>query len=131
MGGHPHVLSAACGVHPWREPREAKMSMSYLNPGPTRADLQALQGPAVLEFGTPWCGWCRAAQPSICAALAPHPEVRHLRIEDGPGRRLGRMFGIKLWPTLIFLKDGEEIGRVVRPRGADEIEAELRRIDPP
>jgi thioredoxin 1 len=107
------------------------MSMSYLNPGPTRADLQALQGPAVLEFGTPWCGWCRAAQPSICAALAPHPEVRHLRIEDGPGRRLGRMFGIKLWPTLIFLKDGEEIGRVVRPRGADEIEAELRRIDPP
>ena len=107
------------------------MSMSYLNPGPTRAELQALQGPAVLEFGTPWCGGCRAAQPSIGAALARHPEVRHLRIEDGPGRRLGRMFGIKLWPTLVFLKDGEEIGRLVRPDGVDEIEAELRRIDFP
>jgi thioredoxin 1 len=104
------------------------MSTSYLNPGPTRAEVEALQGATVLEFGTPWCGWCRAAQPRIEAALARCPEVRHLRIEDAPGRRLGRLFGITLWPTLIFLKNGEEISRLVRPGGAGEIEAELRRI---
>ena len=107
------------------------MGMSYLNPGPTHAQVQALHGATMLEFGTPWCGWCRAAQPSIEAALEQHRQVRHLKIEDGRGRRLGRLFGVKLWPTLIFLKDGAEIGRLVRPNGADEIEAELRRIDAP
>ena len=109
----------------------SNMSMSYLNPGPTHAEVQALQGATMLEFGTPWCGWCRAAQPSIEAALAQHRQVRHLKIEDGRGRRLGRLFRIELWPTLIFLKDGKEIGRLVRPRGPDEIEAELRRIADP
>ena len=107
------------------------MNTAYAQTEPSRAEIDALPGPTLLEFGTPWCGWCRAAQPSIEAALEQHRQVRHLKIEDGRGRRLGRLFGVKLWPTLIFLKDGAEIGRLVRPNGADEIEAELRRIDPP
>jgi hypothetical protein len=73
----------------------------------------------------------RSVDAGVVKALEQHRQVRHLKIEDGRGRRLGRLFGVKLWPTLIFLKDGAEIGRLVRPNGADEIEAELRRIDPP
>src|SRR5687767_12853192 len=90
--------------------------MSDPHSQPSRAEIDALPGATVLEFGTSWCGWCRAAQPLIGAALARHPQVRHLKVEDGPGRRLGRSFRVKLWPTLIFLKDGQEIGRLVRPR---------------
>jgi thioredoxin 1 len=37
------------------------------------------------------------------------------KVEDGPGRPLGRSFKVKLWPTLIFLRDGAEVARVVRP----------------
>lgn len=51
-----------------------------------------------------------------------HADVRHLKIEDGPGRPLGRSFGIKLWPTLVFLRDGTEVARVVRPTHAEQIE---------
>ena len=96
---------------------------------PSRAEVDALAGPALLEFGTPWCGWCRAAQPLIGAALARHPAVRHLKIEDGRGRRLGRSFRVKLWPTLIFLKDGQELARLVRPDSIDEIDAALDGIE--
>jgi len=95
----------------------------------TRADVDALKGPAVVEFGTSWCGHCRAAQPVIALALANHPRVRHIKIEDGSGRRLGRSFTVKLWPTLIFLSDGKEVARLVRPRDASDIASALRQID--
>lgn len=96
---------------------------------PTRDQVDTLRGPTVIEFGTGWCGFCRAAQPLIETAFAQHPGVRHLRIEDGKGRRLGRSFTVKLWPTLVFLNDGKEVARSVRPESAEEIERNLALID--
>jgi thioredoxin 1 len=96
---------------------------------PSPADIEALAGPAVLEFGTPWCGYCRAAQPLITGALAQHPQLRHIKVEDGSGRRLGRHFKVKLWPTLVMLKDGKEVARLVRPRSEDAVRQALDQID--
>lgn len=101
------------------------METSYQNPGPAAADLEAMRGATVLEFGTPWCGFCRAAQAPIAEALADHPGVQHLKIEDGSGRPLGRSFRVKLWPTLIVLRDGKEVARLVRPQQAAPIRAAL------
>jgi thioredoxin 1 len=102
----------------------------YANPGPTLAELASIDGPTLLEFGTPWCGWCRGAQPVIAAALGEHPGVRHLKVEDGSGRPLGRAFRVKLWPTLIFLKHGQEVARLVRPQDAGPIARGLEAIEP-
>lgn len=88
---------------------------------PTRAEIDTLSGPTVLEFGTDWCGYCQAAQPLIATAFSGQPTLRLIRIEDGKGRRLGRTYAVKLWPTLIFLKGGKEITRVVRPLDAAQI----------
>ena len=55
--------------------------------------------------------------------------MRHLKVEDGPGRPLGRSFRVKLWPTLVFLKDGQEVARIVRPGSPDEIRHALDQID--
>ena len=93
----------------------AAASPAYSTTSPTRAEVDALAGATVLEFGTDWCGYCKAAQALIGEAFEAHPEVRRLKIEDGPGRPLGRSFKVKLWPTLIFLRDGAELARVVRP----------------
>lgn len=92
--------------------------------------IDSLLGPAVIEFGADWCGYCRAAQPLIGAALGGFPEVRHLKVADARGRPLGRSFGVKLWPTLVFLRDGEEVARVIRPSRANSIARVLDTITP-
>jgi len=96
---------------------------------PSRSEIDALAEPLLIEFGTAWCSHCQAAQPLIAAALAKHPQVRRIKIEDGPGRRLGRSFGVKWWPTLIFLHRGNERARLVRPTDAEAIEQALALID--
>ena len=88
---------------------------------PRRSEIDALPGAVLLEFGTSWCGHCRRAQPLIAEALAARPGVKHVKVEDGSGKRLGRSFGVHLWPTLVFLKDGKELARLVRPPSAAEI----------
>jgi thioredoxin 1 len=96
-------------------------SPNFAESEPSRAEIDALTGPVLIEFGAPWCGHCQAAQPLIAAALADYADLPHIKIEDGPGRRLGRSFRVKLWPTLVLVRNGEELGRVVRPEGVDEV----------
>ena len=87
-----------------------------------------MPGSVVVEFGTNWCGVCAAAQPSIRAAFADYPGVRHIKIEDGPGLPTGRSFGVKLWPTLIFLRSGKEMARVVRPHDPQSVSRALAEL---
>jgi thioredoxin 1 len=93
-----------------------------------RDDVDQSQGPMLIEFGTSWCGFCKDAQGYIKAAMDSHPEVQHVKVEDGKGRTLGRAFGVKLWPSLIFVKDGKEISRLVRPGNRSDIEQSLTQI---
>jgi thioredoxin 1 len=97
---------------------------------PARTDIDALEGPTVIEFGSPTCGYCRAAQPLLASAFSDHPRVRHIKIADGSGRPLGRSFKVKLWPTLVFLKDGKESARLVRPTDVNAIREALAQIYP-
>jgi len=90
---------------------------------PTRQEIDASREPLVLEFGASWCGYCQAAQANIATVLKARNAVSHIKVEDGKGRPLGRSFGVKLWPTLIYLENGVEKARVVRPADSDAIEA--------
>ncbi|MCQ4311990.1 thioredoxin family protein [Pseudomonas stutzeri] len=106
------------------------MNETYTASAPSRAEVDALDGFTLIEFGTAWCGHCRVAQPLLAAAMTER-DIRHLKVEDGPGRALGRSFRVKLWPTLILMYQGEELGRVVRPTSTRAIEDLLSHADNP
>src|SRR4051794_7101080 len=82
---------------------------------PVRDEIDRMEGPVLLEFGASWCGHCQALAPRLGELLEGYPEIRHLKVEDGPGRPLGRSFRVKLWPTLVFMRDGRVVRQVSRP----------------
>jgi thioredoxin 1 len=101
----------------------------YLTNEPARADIDASFGPLLLEFGSNGCGICSRTQPMLEDALEEHESLPHIRVEDGKGRPLGRSFRVTLWPTLVFLMDGKEVTRLVRPESTTKIREALMLID--
>lgn len=104
------------------------MQYAYLPETITRDEVDALPGATVLQFGTDWCGYCRAAEPAIASVLGKADGVRHLLVEDGKGRPLGRSYRVTLWPTLVFLAEGREVARVVRPWDTSELDLAMERL---
>jgi thioredoxin 1 len=99
--------------------------LDYLEPdkAPTREAVDRMPGLVLLEFGTAWCGFCRAAAPHVAGLLRDHPSVRHLKVEDGPGLPLGRSFRVRLWPNFVLLRDGIVVRQLARPSASQLKEA--------
>ena len=97
---------------------------------PTREEIDRGQGPVLVEFGTAWCGHCRAIGLKVAELLERHPEVKHVKVEDGPGRPLGRSFQVRLWPSFVFLRDGKVVSQLARPSHArlEEAMSALTRV---
>lgn len=93
----------------------------YGEDAPTLEQVSNLTGVTILEFGAPWCVHCQSAEPAVRAVLTEHSKIRHVKVYDGKGKRLGREFRVKLWPTLVLLREGKEVARLVRPLLADEV----------
>src|SRR5690349_3031007 len=81
----------------------------------TRAELDRMPGQVLLEFGASWCGICSGFAPQLKSLMNDYPDVTHIKVEDGRGKPLGRSFRVKLWPTLVFLRDGQVIEQIARP----------------
>ncbi len=94
---------------------------------PTREEIDRTTGPLVLEFGAEWCGYCQATRPVFASLLKEYPTTRHVRVEDGKGKPLGRSFQVKLWPTFVFLRDGQVVRQAVRP-DAEELRRGLAAV---
>jgi thioredoxin 1 len=55
----------------------------------------------------------------LAAQLRDFPDVRHIKVEDGKGKPLGRSFRVKVWPTLVFLRDGQVAKQTARPESGE------------
>jgi thioredoxin 1 len=63
----------------------------------------------------------------LAALLREYPAIRHLNVEDGRGKPLGRSFQVKLWPTLVFMRDGSVVRQTARP-SLEEVREGLQAI---
>ncbi|MDD6055017.1 MAG: thioredoxin family protein [Helicobacter sp.] len=84
-------------------------------------------GVCVVIVGAPWCPDCRKIEPIITLLANEYKEVKFFEIKSDEETELKESLNIRRIPTLIFYKNGQEIGeRLVEPNSKPLIETTLK-----
>lgn len=68
---------------------------------------------AIVDLYAEWCGPCKALAPVLNELAENHDgRVRFAKINVDSAQHAAAEFGVRSIPTLVFLQDGREIGRI-------------------
>lgn len=85
------------------------------------------QGVVVVDFYATWCGPCRALAP----VLEQLQNAKVVKVDIDQNQQLGVQYNVAALPTVIFLKDGVEVDRVVGLQPQKALQAKVDALNGP
>lgn len=67
----------------------------------------------VIKFWAPWCGPCKMYKPVIDKLDEEFKDINFWSVDTDQVPELARRYKITSLPTLVLIKDGEEIQRII------------------
>lgn len=92
-------------------------------------DVERSPVPVLVDAWAPWCGPCHMIAPvvdQLATELAGRIRVVKLNVDENP--RTAARFDLRSIPTLLVLKDGREVDRLVGVQPKREIARRLERV---
>ena len=86
----------------------------------------------LLDLWAPWCGPCRMVAPvleRLAARYAGRLKVVKVNVDDNPGT--ARAYDASSIPTLVMIRDGKTVGRVIGAQPEPALAAQVEPLLPP
>lgn len=75
----------------------------------------------LLKFEADWCSQCKALSPTLAKVIKEFPDVTLTKVDCEVDEELTIKYGIRSMPTLVYLIDNIEVGRLTGAVPADKI----------
>ena len=107
------------------ENKKEESSMEILSVSKENFESEVLksENPVLIDFYADWCGPCKMVSPIVEQLAKEHEDVKVVKINIDDNQELAVNFGVTAIPTLIVVKNGEEVTRTVGVASKSEIEA--------
>jgi len=122
-----HGLEPVCGR--CKTPLAVDTKPITVTDGTFAADVERSPLPVLLDMWATWCGPCKMLAPVIeelAVDLAGRVRVGKLDVDENPAT--AARFGVRSIPTLLVLRDGRELDRIVGVQPKQEIARRLTRV---
>lgn len=97
--------------------------MSYINITNQNFNEEVLQSdkPVLIDFWASWCGPCRMIAPIVEEIAEERSDIKVGKINVDEEPELATRFGIMSIPTLVMMRDGEMVNKLVGARPKNQI----------
>lgn len=90
---------------------------------------EAKTGFALVDFFAEWCGPCKMMAPFIDQLATEYEgKVKIGKLDVDENQETGQAYAVQSIPTLVFLKNGEEVGRLVGFQSKDVLVGQMKEL---
>jgi thioredoxin 1 len=93
------------------------------------SDLNINNGLYIIKFWSTWCGPCKSYAPVISKLDEEFENITFFSVDVDQVPELAQRFKIKSLPSLILIKDGEEVDRIIGATQITPLRTKFRELE--